>query len=271
MKTPLGLIAAFFALLVVRASGADAPQPRVLIFIKQAGYDHKMTPQSAKNVTDLLESHHISADTTADSSYFTAQGLKPYCVLIFLNTSGVLFTPGQRTAFVDYIHGGGGFVGLHGASVAEGKWPWYQQLVGAKFRSHPWVQKATLTVLDRANPAVQGLPATWTRSDEWYTFQQEPQGVTPLITVSETRWHGDGIIEKGTKGGPVPPLGDPAAIVPAHVISWCHEFEGGRAFYSAMGHFAEAFLEPEMQTHVLAAVRWAWLQDNPHPAPSPNP
>ncbi len=267
-----------FAILIVAsiflhvAGMKAAEQPRVLLFTKMTGYDHKMTPISAKNLADLLESNHITVDQSVDSARFTEEGLKPYRVLIFLNNSGVLFTPEQRTAFMDYIHGGGGFVGLHGASTAEAAWPWYQQLLGAKFMSHPWVQKATVTVLDPSQPAVRGLPPSWSRSDEWYTFHSEPANVTPLLKVSETRWHGEGIIEKGTKGGRVPPVGDPAAIVPPHVICWCHEFEGGRAFYSAMGHFAESFLEPEMRVLMLSAVQWAGKMENQKgAAPSASP
>lgn len=261
------------ALTCVLTAGMEAAeQPRVLIFTKMTGYVHKMTPISAKNLASVLEADHMTVDQTDDSARFTAEGLKPYRVLIFLNNSGDLFSPEQRTALMDYIHGGGGFVGLHGASTAEKAWPWYQQLLGAKFLSHPWVQKATVTVVDRAEPAVRGLPPSWSRTDEWYTFKPEPAHVTPLLTVSETRWHGDGIVEKGTKGGPVPPVGDPAAIVAPHVICWCHEFEGGRVFYSAMGHFAESFLEPEMRVLMLSAVRWAGGMEEPKDAtPSPSP
>jgi type 1 glutamine amidotransferase len=261
MTSPRLLAALVFVLIFSRAPNAHAQEPRVLIFTKQTAYVHKMTPISARNLTVLLQNNHIAVDVSDDSRLFTNAGLKPYRVLIFLNNSGDLFTPEQRAAFVNYIHAGGGFVGLHASSTAEPKWPWYQQLLGAKFRTHPWVQKATVTVLDPTHPAVHGLPASWTRSDEWYEFQQEPVNVTPLLTVSETRWHGDGIVEQGTRGGAIPPAGDPAAVVAPHVICWCHEFEGGRAFYSAMGHFAESYFEPEMRTLVLSAVRWAGKMD----------
>jgi type 1 glutamine amidotransferase len=252
-----------FVLCLARVSGVKGQEPRVLIFTKQTGYVHKMTPISARNLMVLLQGNHIAVDETDDSGRFTKEGLKPYCALIFLNNSGVLFTPEEQGALVDYIHGGGGFVGLHAASTAEPGWPWFAQLLGVRFKTHPWVQKATVTVLDPAHPAVRGLPASWARSDEWYTFQAEPVNVTPLLEVGETRWHGPGILEVGTRGGRVPPVGDPATIVAPHVICWCHEFEGGRAFYSAMGHFAESYFEPEMRTLVLSAVRWAGRIDAP--------
>ncbi len=237
--------------------------PRALIFTKMAGYRHLTLPECERNLKALLETNQIAVDETDDSRCFTDLGLKPYKALVFLDTSGDLFTPAQRDALVAYIRAGGGFVGIHGASTAEKKWPWYGELLGARFGGHPWVQTATVTVLDPAHPADKGLPARWTRNDEWYSFEGPLMNVTPLLQVGETFWHGDGVVEKGTRAGKIPPVGSPEAVVQPHVIAWCHEFEGGRSFYTAMGHFGSAFLEPEMQAHLLAGIRWAARLDSP--------
>ena len=245
---------------------SNSPQdgrPRVLVFSKMAGYVHRMTPDDVLSISALGERNGLAVDATNEPDVFTDDGLKPYRVLIFVNCSGNLFTPEQQQALVRYIHAGGGFVGIHAASTAEPNWPWYRDLVGARFSHHPWVQTGTLTVTPDA--ASQGLPASWTRQDEWYVFDHEPEGVQPLIQVSETRWHGDGIVEKGTHAGAIPPVGSPPAIIAPHPIAWCHEFEDGRAFYTAMGHFAEAYVEPEMQTHLITAIRWAGKLAAPAP------
>ncbi len=255
------LLALLFCTLVIVQTAVCAPapdtRPRVLIFTKMKGYVHQTVPECARNLAALCARNGIASDTTDDAEVFTDDGLKKYRVLIFLSCSGPLFTDPQRDAFQHFIKAGGGFVGIHAASTAEEHWPWYQDLLGAKFTSHPWVQQGNITNLDPKNPAVLGVPESWSRSDEWYIFNEAPKDVQPLLQIGETHWHGDGIVELGTHAGPIPPVGDPRAEVAPHLIAWCHEFDGGRAFYTAMGHFAEAYLEPEMQTHLISGIRWA--------------
>lgn len=232
--------------------------PRVLIFTKMTGYVHASVPLCAKNIRPVLENNGFTVDVSDKSDPFTDNGLKPYRALVFLSNSGDLFTSNQRNALTRYIKNGGGFVGIHAVCTAEQNWSWFKSLVGSSFKSHPWVQKAALRVIDTAHPAVAGLSAQWTRSDEWYIHNEStPKHVHVLIEVGVTKWHGDSIIEQGTVAGPIPPVGSPETIIAPHPICWCHEYDGGRALYTAMGHFGEHFQEPEMQTHVLSAVRWA--------------
>ncbi|MES2307222.1 MAG: ThuA domain-containing protein [Verrucomicrobiota bacterium] len=242
----------------VRLFAEEQEKPRILIFTKMTGYVHVTVPECARNLAALCDRNGIASDITEDAEVFSQEGLKKYRALIFLSCSGKLLTDPQKEAFQHYIRGGGGFVGIHAASTQGSGWSWYQDLVGAKFVTHPWVQPATLTNLAPQHPANEGLPSSWVRSDEWYEFENVPANVTFLLQVSETRWHGVGINEKGTKGGTsIPPVGDPKAIIAPHAIAWCHEFEGGRAFYTAMGHFPEAYLEPEIETHLISGIRWA--------------
>ena len=77
------------------------------------------------------------------------------------------------------------------------------------------------------------------RTDEWYDFRASPRGrVRVLATVDESTYAGGR-------------MGDD------HPIAWCHEYDGGRAWYSAMGHTGESFREPLFQAHLLAGIRYA--------------
>ena len=42
-----------------------------------------------------------------------------------------------------------------------------------------------------------------------------------------------------------------------HPIAWYHEFDGGRAFYTALGHTSESYAEPEFLQHLAGAIEWA--------------
>ena len=42
-----------------------------------------------------------------------------------------------------------------------------------------------------------------------------------------------------------------------HPMSWCHEFDGGRAFYTALGHTVESYKDTMFLEHVRQGVKWA--------------
>jgi type 1 glutamine amidotransferase len=118
-------------------------------------------------------------------------------------------------------------------------WPWYGDLVGAWFRRHPSVQRATVRITDRNHPSTRSLPAAWTRTDEWYDFRDNPRGrVRVLAVVDESSYQGGGM---GAD----------------HPVSWCHQPGRGRSWYTALGHTRESWSEPLFLAHILGGIRWA--------------
>jgi type 1 glutamine amidotransferase len=108
----------------------------------------------------------------------------------------------------------------------EYHWARYGRLVGAYFASHPEIQRATVRIEDRGHASTEGLPATWKRTDEWYNFRSNPRGnVHVLATLDEATYAG------GKMGAD-------------HPIAWCQEIDGGRSWYTAMGHTSEAAVPP---------------------------
>jgi type 1 glutamine amidotransferase len=133
-------------------------------------------------------------------------------------------------------------VGVHSASDTEYNWPWYGGLVGAYFdrvHGHSKVTQATLHVIDRTHPSTVMLPALWVRTDEWYNFASNPRGrVNVLMTIDESTYNG------GTMGVD-------------HPIAWYHEYEGGRAWYTALGHTSESYYEPLFLAHLWGGIMYA--------------
>jgi type 1 glutamine amidotransferase len=139
-----------------------------------------------------------------------------------------------------YIEHGGGFLGIHAASDMHPVWPWFEGLVGTRFKRHPAIAPATVRIEGPRTAATRGLPAAWTRTDEWYDFTFDPRArVRVLATVDESTYAGGGM---GAD----------------HPIAWCHRYDGGRSVYTAMGHTKESYADPAFtDRHLLGALEMA--------------
>lgn len=217
------------------------PRFSVLVFSKTdtAGYRHASIPAGIRTVDSLGAQHCFEVETTEDASIFTSDSLPAYDAVVFLNTSGNVLNERQQSAFEQYVRSGGGFVGIHGAAATEYDWSWYGGLVGAVFDDHPEVQGATVEVANGSHPSTLHLPTLWTWTDEWYNYRTDPSdSVSVLLTVDETTYEG------GTMGK-------------KHPIAWLHEYDGGRSFYTGLGHTKKGFSDPHLQRHLLKGIEWA--------------
>ena len=95
-------------------------------------------------------------------------------------------------------------------------------MAGAYFNGHPDIQKANLIIVDKSHSSTKNIPDVWSHIDEWYNFNYTNPDINILINLDENSYEG------GTNG-------------PNHPISWFHSFDGGRAFYTALGHTVEAY------------------------------
>ncbi len=200
------------------------------MFTKTTGFRHDSIPDGVAAIRQLGRDHGFSVDTTADAARFTPSVLARYDVVIFLSTTGTpIRRRVQRRALERYIRAGGGFVGVHAASDTRGDWPWYEGLVGARFKRHdPGTSERVVQVPDRRSAATRGLPAAWARTDEWYEFRANPRRVHLLAMLDEAR-----------------------------PLAWCHRYDGGRSVYTAMGHTKASYAEPRFAGHLLGAIEMA--------------
>jgi uncharacterized protein len=218
--------------------GFTKPKPKVLIFSKTNGYHHASIATGIAAIQKLGEENGFSVDTTTDSTRFRPGILKQYAALIFVSPTGTVFGPEEEKALQDYIHHGGGFVGVHAATDCEYKWQWYGDLVGGYFLSHPKQQQARFIVVDPNSPAMQGFPNPWTHFDELYNFKYLNPTIKVLLKIDETSYTG------GANGD-------------NHPFSWYHDFEGGRSFYTALGHTDATWSDPLFLHHLLTGIRYA--------------
>lgn len=217
---------------------AQQKQPSVLIFSKTNGYRHQSIPAGIAAIKKLGEANKFTVEATEDSLAFTDANLSKYAAVIFLSPTMNVLGEAEQKAFENYIHKGGGFVGIHAATDCEYDWPWYVKMVGASFLSHPQQQVAKIIVKDKNNPSTKHLPAVWERKDEWYNFKNMNPDVHVLLAIDESSYTG------GKNGD-------------NHPMAWYHEYDGGRAFYTELGHTDESFSDPLYLQHLLGGIKYA--------------
>ncbi len=232
----------FLGLILSSCSNKRSSTPKVLVFTKTGGYHHASIPVGIKAIQDLGAKNGFEVDTTTDETKFNEDNLKKYASLIFLSSTGELLSGSQEIALERYMQAGGGFVGIHAAADAEYDWSWYTQMVGASFLSHPAQQEATLVINDKTHPSTDSLPATWSRKDEWYNFRNINKDIKVLISIDEKSYEG------GKNGD-------------NHPMAWYHAFDGGRVFYTELGHTDESYADPLYLKHILGGIKYA-IGDN---------
>ena len=214
----------------------------MLVFSKTGGFHHESIPVGIKAIQALGLTNGFSVDTTTDAAKFVEDSLKKYAALVFLNSTGELLTGNQEIALERYMQAGGGFVGIHAATDAEYDWSWYVSMIGASFKGHPAQQEATLVINDKTHPSTNTLPATWSRKDEWYNFKNISKDIKVLMSIDEKSYQGG---EHGAN----------------HPMAWYHSFDGGRVFYTELGHTNESYTEPLFLQHILGGIKYA-MGDN---------
>jgi type 1 glutamine amidotransferase len=220
---------------------AQTPTPlAVLVFSKTAGFRHDSIPDAVNAIRQLGVQNNFTVQTTEDATAFTDDNLRQYRAIVFALTTGDVLNNTQQGALERFIKAGGGWLGIHAASDTEYNWAWYGQLVGAYFQNHPPGLHNTVVRADSNHPLARAIPrGGWQIRDELYNFRTNPRGtVRVLATIDESTYQG------GSMGID-------------HPITWCRDFDGGRAWYTGLGHAKTMYTEPTFQALLLAGIRYA--------------
>lgn len=241
------LLITAFVLTVPFASAQDA-QFNALLFTKTQGWHHESINEGVDTIREIARRNMFSVNWQEMTGVFTDQGLENYDVIIFLNTTGDVLNDEQQAAMERFIKSGKGFVGIHAAADTEYDWEWYTKLVGRMFRTHPKIEAAKITILDNTFPGLERYPKSRWWTDEWYEFHEETvEGLNYLITVDEDTYDVTDDWGRGRSHG----MGD------FHPVAWYHEFDGGRSFYTNMGHMPENYEDELFLEHIFGGILWA--------------
>lgn len=221
---------------------------KILLYTKNGkGFVHDNIPNSIQAIRALGDEYGFSVDTSEDPRDFSEENLKQYDAVVFSNTNNEVFeTDSQKVAFMRYIQAGGGFVGIHSASGTERDWKWFKQLLGGTFYWHEPRQKFSVKIIDGNHPSLAHLPQTWERKDDECYYLTEMNFDLNILAVNDLtslQVEGKNKMPKPTTFGSVFPS------------VWSQEFDGGRQWYTSLGHNKEDYLDSDFRRHILGGIK----------------
>ncbi len=197
---------------------------------------------------------------SSDPEVFRRENLRQFDVVVFNNTAGVLTDDESlRNDLLDYIHGGGGFVGLHAAGATFCQWPRYdffpaygEMLGGFENGGHPWKpdEWINLKVDDPGHPVAAAFGGeNFDVSDEVFQFTEPYSRNRQRVVLSIDTARTD--------------MGPQRRILPERradgdlAISWVKRYGRGRVFYTSLGHNAHLNWNPRVLRHYLDGIQFA--------------
>ncbi len=217
------------------------PDTDILVLTASSKYYHASTLEGVEALEKMGGKYGFDVKATSNPAELTEENLKKYRAVVFLNTSGNLLNHDQEVDLQRYIQAGGGFVGIHSAIDTEPDWPWFSEMMGAKYAGHPTVpsnvQNASLYVVSYSHASTRHLPEVWAREDEWLNYTDMAPDVNVLLAVDELSYKG------GTNGV-------------NHPVSWYRTFEGGRVFYTGLGHTVESYEDEAVIEHIAGGIQY---------------
>ncbi len=236
------------ALLIGSISATAQKQFKALLVTTTRGWHHESIHAGVLALQQLGVKNNFDVVLFEDPKGFTDKVLSQFQVVIFLNTTGDIFDTAQEKVMERFIQSGKGFVGIHAAADTEYDWDWYHKLVGRMFHIHPVIQTARLNVIDSTFPGTQGYMGNKWWTDEWYEYgKDEITGLNTVMAVDESSY------EPKADWGTVKGVG----MGKMHPITWYHSFDGGRAFYTGLGHLPAIYSDPAYLNLLYGGIFWA--------------
>ena len=241
MRAILALLAALFL-----GAAAAPPPPAILIFSHTTGWRHDSIPDAITAIRAAATARGYRVEASEDPALFDdPERVRGFAAIVLLSTTtrptdpgSEWFTGARRDTLVAYVRGGGGIVGVHGAADSHYHWDWYGRMIGARFARHPAGTPTGQVAREPGDhPAIRHFPDRVALVDEWYWFEDLNPRLRPLLTLDPAS-----IGEKGVNPRPV---------------AWAHGFEGGRVFYTGLGHTRAAWSDRRIVDHVIGGIDWA--------------
>jgi type 1 glutamine amidotransferase len=223
-------------------------QFKALLIPTTLGWRHESVHAGVLAIQQLAVKNFFDVVYFDNPGSFNDKDLAQFQVIIFLNTTGNILDSAQQRVMERFIRSGKGFVGIHSASDTHYGWEWYTKLVGRMFYVHPAIQTAKLKILDPKFPGLQGFADGKLWTDEFYEFGAEKiSGLQYILGIDETTYNPK--VDWGSRKS--------EGMGAMHPLSWYHNYDGGRSFYTALGHLPAVFSEQAFLNHLYAGILWA--------------
>jgi type 1 glutamine amidotransferase len=213
-------------------------------------YIHENRKAAAEAIRRLATKTGFEVEVSDDARLFSDEGLKRFAVIVFNNTNNEVFETEREEGLQRFVRRGGGVVGIHSATGAMRQWPWFWSMMGGKFVRHPKLQPFKIKVKDPKDISTAHLPPVFEWTDEFYYVDHIAEGLHVLLAGDLTSVDDpDRDKYPGTRFGDEFPL------------AWRQEFEGGRVWYTALGHKPEHYSDPKLARHIEGGILWAMGRD----------
>ena len=214
----------------------------VLVISETKGWVHDSIESGIDLIENIGDKNNFNVYHSDNSKVITSENLKEFNSIIFLNTTGDILSKNEQNIMEQFIKSGKGYVGVHSASDTEYEWQWYGDLVGAYFRNHSDVVDGKIFTVDNTHKITEHLNLEWNIEDEWYNFDYISDNINVLLKLDETSY----------EGGEHPDH---------HPITWYQKYDGGRSFYTALGHTTEVFKDERFIKLLEKGILYASLED----------
>ncbi|MDR2233191.1 MAG: ThuA domain-containing protein [Tannerella sp.] len=220
---------------------------KVLVFTENGeGYVHDNIQASVDMFLKFAEDEHFTLHVNANSAIFATPDLQTYDVIVLSNTNNDVFdSQEERDGLVKFVRSGKGVLGVHIACGMERDWDWFKQMIGGTFDFHPQLQEFPVWVVDSLHPSVAGIPSPWLIKDELYVMK-EMNPTVHVLMVSD--FSSPDFIPAAT------PM--PNTFGKVFPCVWWNTFDGGRQWFSALGHLKEYYSDPVLMRHYLEGLKW---------------
>jgi type 1 glutamine amidotransferase len=227
------------------AAHAERPQERILYFTYSAGFRHDVIPLSKAILTGIGRNSGVFEVTaTEDTSAFSSENLERYAAVMFFTSGELPMSDAQKTALLDFVRSGRGFIGVHSAADTFYTWPDYLDLIGGYFDGHPWHQAVTIEVPDPSDPLVAFLGNSMQVEDEIYQISDfDYRGSHVLLRLDPSS------VDLGKTGVHQRFYGWP--------LAWTRSYGNGRVFYTALGHEPLVWQDARYQRTLTNAILWS--------------
>jgi uncharacterized protein len=247
----------------------------LLVFTKSSGFEHQVVKRTNGSLsicetvaTEIGKKHGFHVECTKDGRIFDSAEFKNFQAAFFFTTGDLTeegtdknppMSPAAKQKFLDSIHDGLGFVGVHAASdtfhtqpdtkdlssryVAYGeKSDPYLRMLGGEFIIHgsdPRLQTTELIINDSKFPGLEGVKPPVEMNDEWYSLKDFAPDLHVILTVDTSKLKGECYQRRPYPG------------------TWARMHGKGRVFYTNIGDRPENWQNEFFLNLLAGGTRWA--------------
>ena len=213
-----------------------------LAVIERLGYESGMYDTYIRTDSSVISKHPTMTDGKPASG---GPSLSNVDAIFFLGNREIQLDPQQRADLLSFVKDDGkGFVAGHTASTAFESWPEFGEMLGARYDGHPWnTAYGSVINEDPAFPATRHLPPVFNITEEFYQAQAYSRDkIRVLLRLDVSKMPANPDVHRTDGDFP---------------LAWARMYGKGRVFYSAFGHAAATWDNPDVYRMYFEAIKWS--------------